>query len=194
MILKLFKGYIYMQTREEEWIAESARILYKIMNFHVLVRGIGFISTCLHIWKIPAASKAGTRLQTRDLLAAINVITALQVARMMHVYFAAQKFSKILLQEMLYLTELLTWVMNLGKSPWYIWRYAFQSFAWLLKIFNKNTQYLKQRRYNKRLCSTIVCCWKRLQLWKLFSLKTAMLKGRFRIINKRCECKLENAK
>ena len=104
------------------------------------------------------------------------------------------KFSKILLQEMLYLTELLTWVMNLGKSPWYIWRYAFQSFAWLLKIFNKNTQYLKQRRYNKRLCSTIVCCWKRLQLWKLFSLKTAMLKGRFRIINKRCECKLENAK
>ena len=144
--------------------------------------------------KIPAASKAGTRLQTRDLLAAINVITALQVARMVHVYFAAQKFSKILLQEMLYQTELLTWVMNLGKSPWYIWRYAFQSFAWLLKIFNENTQYLKQHHYNKRLCSTVVCCWKRVQLWKLFSLKTTMLKGRFRIINKRCECKLENAK
>ena len=61
---------------------------------------------------------------------------------------------------------------------------AFPRCAWLLKMFNENTQDPKQRYYNKKLCSARVVsenCY-------------GMLKGRFRIIYKRCECKLHNCK
>ena len=53
---------------------------------------------------------------------------------------------------------------------------AFPRFAWLLEMFNENTQDPKQRYYNKNLCSARVVaenCY-------------GMLKGSFRIICKRC--------
>ena len=78
------------------------------------------------------------------------------------------------------------------KPGWWIWGIAlvatgdsaFPCFAWLLKMFNANTQDPKERYYNKNLWSARVVaehCY-------------SMLKGRFRLIYRRCECKLENAK
>ena len=51
-------------------------------------------------------------------------------------------------------------------------------------MFNENTQEPKERYYNEKICSARVVaesCY-------------GMLKDRLRIIYKRCECKLENAK
>ena len=61
---------------------------------------------------------------------------------------------------------------------------AFPRYSWLLKMFNENTQDPKEKYFNKKLCSARVVaenCY-------------GMLKGRFRIIYKKCECQLSNAK
>ena len=74
--------------------------------------------------------------------------------------------------------------MNLGKSHLLQLENAFPRFAWLLKMFNENTQDPKGRYYNKKLC----CAKGVAENWY------SMLKGRFRIIYKSCKCKLENEK
>ena len=65
-VSQLFHEYEYMPTSEEERIAECKWFI-DIVNSHVLVRGMAFMSTCLYIWKITAASKTGTRSETWDL-------------------------------------------------------------------------------------------------------------------------------
>ena len=61
---------------------------------------------------------------------------------------------------------------------------AFPRFPWLVKMFNENTRDLKERFFNKKCCSARVVtenCY-------------GMMKGRWRIIYKKCECKLYNIK
>ena len=111
-------------------------------------------------------------------------LQVLQVAHIMHVRVAAQTFSKILLQKMLYLIKLKTWIMKLGEIPLDTVGDAFPRFVQLLEIFNENTQDPKERYYNKKLCSVRAVA----------EICYVMLKSRLRRIYKRCICKLENSK
>ena len=61
---------------------------------------------------------------------------------------------------------------------------AFHRLEWLLKCFNENTRDLKEHYYNKKLCSARV----------VTENAYGMLIGRWRIIYKKCECKLYNIK
>ena len=57
---------------------------------------------------------------------------------------------------------------------------AFSHLEWLLKCFNQNARDLNERYYNKKLCSARVVAEN----------AYGMLKGRWQIIYKKCECKL----
>ena len=64
---------------------------------------------------------------------------------------------------------------------------AFPRMEWLLKCFNKNTRNLKERYYNKKLCGTRVVTENACSIY-------SMLKGRWQIIYKNCDCKMYNIK
>ena len=57
---------------------------------------------------------------------------------------------------------------------------AFPRLPWLIKGFNENTRDPKERYFNKKLCSARVAY--------------GMMKGRWRLLYKKCECKLYNIK
>ena len=61
---------------------------------------------------------------------------------------------------------------------------AFPKHAWLLKDYNEDTRYRKQRYFNKKLCSARVVTQN----------AYGMLKRRFRILYKKTECRLKNQK
>ena len=61
---------------------------------------------------------------------------------------------------------------------------AFPKHAWLLKGYNEDTRDPKQRYFNKKLSSARV----------VTENAYGMLKGRFRILYKKTECRLKNLK
>ena len=61
---------------------------------------------------------------------------------------------------------------------------AFLKHAWLIKVFHEDTSDRRENFFNKKLCSARVVCEN----------AYGMLKGRFRILYKRTECRLFNLK
>ena len=59
---------------------------------------------------------------------------------------------------------------------------AFPRYTWLMKSYNENTRDPRKRYFNKRLCSARV----------VSEHAYSMLKGRWRILYKKTECKLKN--
>ena len=59
---------------------------------------------------------------------------------------------------------------------------AFPQYAWLLKMYNENTRDKQQKYFNKRLCGARVVTEK----------TYGMLKGRWRILYKKTECRRFN--
>ena len=61
---------------------------------------------------------------------------------------------------------------------------AFPRLSWLIKGFNENTRDPKERYFNKKLCSARV----------VTENAYGMLKSRWRLLYKKCECKLHHVK
>ena len=61
---------------------------------------------------------------------------------------------------------------------------AFPKHPWLIKVFHEDTSDRKEKHFNKRLCSARVVCEN----------AYSMLKGHFRILHKKTECRLLNLK
>ena len=79
--------------------------------------------------------------------------------------------------------QLLIW-RNMAKSHSLQWETAFQKQPWLTKPYSQNTKDAKKVYFNKRLCSARV----------VSEHAYGMLKGRWRVLYKRTECRLQNIK